>query len=351
MAFSRPIEGFDSPMRYQSFYQPQICPKFFKNPYCVSSTMGHDAEIMRMRQALKIVLCLATLIFALGITFWFPPLQLFFLKHPGLIAVLVGVTGEVCFDWSEEKGPHKGWKRFFMILLVGGLAYELIEASWTDKEAADATKLAAYANERAALIESNNLVLRSNVDSLHLELATFPLRQRVSGITAIVSLTVLGTNDIRLPPWGTYSNTFAYMTLCDTAVTYSNSFRPPITTAFHNLEANDVETVDMDQGHHGYLILFHSAWDWKGMELLTHFDDPMTAGDAMHLIRGLRVDLKFLPHDSVIVEGTSKIIVNENNPETSKIFDIPPQAALEDAGAMGVWHNSQGFTLVATNWR
>jgi hypothetical protein len=101
--------------------------------------------------------------------FWSPSLREFAVKHPGIIGVLVAVTGEVYFDWIEEIGKHARWKKFFMALLVVSLSYELYEASETDKEAANAIKLAGNANERAANTESNNLVLRSNVSLLEKE--------------------------------------------------------------------------------------------------------------------------------------------------------------------------------------
>ena len=101
-------------------------------------------------------------------------------EHPGLIAVFIGVTGEVCIDWKEEIGPHSRWKKIFMALLVLGLAYELYEAVEADKKTAAAIKLAGEANERAstnelqvvvlknetALLVSSNLNLAANVEEL-----------------------------------------------------------------------------------------------------------------------------------------------------------------------------------------
>lgn len=108
------------------------------------------------------------LIFIVLLLFWWPALRVFVIKHPGIIGVLVAVSGEVYFDWEEETGRKGRWKKFFMGLLVASLAYELYEAAETDKEAANAIKLAGNANERAAKTESSNLVLRTNIISLEI---------------------------------------------------------------------------------------------------------------------------------------------------------------------------------------
>jgi hypothetical protein len=87
------------------------------------------------------------------------------------------------------------------------------------------------------------------------------------------------------------------------------------------------------------------------MEVSWGYNNPMTAGEAMSAIKGLRINLKFLPHDAQVLSGNVKIIVNDNNPATTKIFTIPRQTALNDVGSFGVWRGSKGFTLVTTNWQ
>jgi hypothetical protein len=107
-------------------------------------------------------------------------------KHPGLIGVLVAVSGEVYFDWKEEVGKKGRWKKFFMALLVVSLAYELYEASETDEEAANAIELAGKANERAstnelrvAELQSNNLVLATQLEKLkHPRIITVEQREK-----------------------------------------------------------------------------------------------------------------------------------------------------------------------------
>lgn len=84
-------------------------------------------------------------------------------RHPGILLVLLGVAGEVVFDWKEMKGRLAWAKRLSALVLIAGLILEFSEAAKSDNEVAD-TK------ERTALVESNNLVLRSNVVALELKI-------------------------------------------------------------------------------------------------------------------------------------------------------------------------------------
>lgn len=117
----------------------------------------------------KILLAIISILF-FALLLWSLAFREFVSNHPGLIGVLIAVSGEVYFDWKKESGRDAKWKKFFMALLVVSLAYELYEASESDKKAADAIKLAGLANEsagksneRAANTESNNLALRTKV--------------------------------------------------------------------------------------------------------------------------------------------------------------------------------------------
>jgi len=86
----------------------------------------------------------------------------FLTRHPGILLVLIGVAGEIVCDWKKE-GFRDKLKTVFAVLLVLGLAIEILEAAKSDKEVADTKKL-------TALVESNNLVLRSNVLALEIKL-------------------------------------------------------------------------------------------------------------------------------------------------------------------------------------
>ncbi|HWW00484.1 MAG TPA: hypothetical protein VNZ64_12365 [Candidatus Acidoferrum sp.] len=113
----------------------------------------NNFDARKTASAQKRILFAIAFLCVLGAVLW-PSLRAFAIKHPGIIGVLVAVTGEVYFDWKEEIGKHARWKKFFMALLVVSLTYELYEASETDKEAADAIILAGKANERAAKNEA-----------------------------------------------------------------------------------------------------------------------------------------------------------------------------------------------------
>src|SRR5437867_3871593 len=84
----------------------------------------------------------------------------FVARHPGLVLVLIGVIGEVIFDWKEMEGKSAWGKRISAILLVVGLAIEFIEAAKSDREVAILTRQAGDASERAGI--ANRLAAESN---------------------------------------------------------------------------------------------------------------------------------------------------------------------------------------------
>jgi len=54
-------------------------------------------------------------------------------RHPGISLVLLGVAGEVVFDWKEMKGRLAWAKRLSALVLIAGLILEFSEAAKTDK--------------------------------------------------------------------------------------------------------------------------------------------------------------------------------------------------------------------------
>jgi len=54
-------------------------------------------------------------------------------RHPGIVLVLLGVVGEVVFDWKEMKGKMAWAKRLSAIVLIAGLMLEFSEAAKSDK--------------------------------------------------------------------------------------------------------------------------------------------------------------------------------------------------------------------------
>jgi hypothetical protein len=100
----------------------------------------------------------------------FKSVRFFSWEHPGILIVVVAVAGEVICDWNRKKSLKERLKKFFGIMLVSGLLLEIAEAVKSDKKAADAyldakqaERDAGQANERAANIESNNLVLQAKL--------------------------------------------------------------------------------------------------------------------------------------------------------------------------------------------
>jgi len=142
----------------------------------------NNRDISQMKSAKYSTLLVIAL--SLLLVLLIPGFRTFACKHPGLIAVLVGVSGEVYFDWREERGPHSRAKKFFMALLVVGLTYELYEASETDKEAAEAIYLAGKANERASADELESARLRREIAGID------PLKKPIVSISAIAKFTV-----------------------------------------------------------------------------------------------------------------------------------------------------------------
>src|SRR5271170_6650624 len=111
----------------------------------------------------KILLAIVSILF-LVLLFLSSAFREFVSKHPGLIGVLIAVSGEVYFDWKEESGRHAKWKKFFMALLVVSLAYELYEASESDQKAADSIKLAGQANLQVGVLSNETVRLSMNLE-------------------------------------------------------------------------------------------------------------------------------------------------------------------------------------------
>jgi hypothetical protein len=104
----------------------------------------------------------------------------FILRHPGLLLVLIGVTGEVYFDWHEMSGRRGIAKRASAIVLIIGLIIEFGEAAKSDKEvaalnlkaeqsgrdAAVALKESAEANERAAKFDADRVLIAKQAEEI-----------------------------------------------------------------------------------------------------------------------------------------------------------------------------------------
>jgi len=95
----------------------------------------------------------------------------FITRHPGILLVLLGVTGEVIFDWKEMKGRLAWAKRLSAIVLIAGLVLEFSEAAKSDKEVA-------IANERVSTNELQVAKLNLRVEELRKQNDKLEAKQR-----------------------------------------------------------------------------------------------------------------------------------------------------------------------------
>ncbi|MCX6981309.1 MAG: hypothetical protein NTV08_11235 [Verrucomicrobia bacterium] len=122
----------------------------------------------------------------------------FVIRHPGLLLVLLGVSGEVAFDWPETHGPLAWARRLSSAVLVIGLVVEFFEAAKSDKEVASLTlktataqkqiaeisldvakanKAAAEAREQTSVVEKQAAQLQKDANEARLELERLKIAQ------------------------------------------------------------------------------------------------------------------------------------------------------------------------------
>ncbi len=94
-------------------------------------------------------------------------------KHVGLFLVLLGVAGEIFFDWPEMKGRRAKAKKVSAILLVVGLVLDFRDAAKSDEalaetngRAAKALQEAGEANERAAKFDVARLKVEKDAEEI-----------------------------------------------------------------------------------------------------------------------------------------------------------------------------------------
>jgi hypothetical protein len=188
-----------------------------------------------------------------------------------------------------------------------------------------------------------------------------PLNQTVADLTVLVKIKVKGSNHIESPHWGKPS--VAGMMLCapdtvarpgtnvffwtrfptlvaDTAPMMKyGSFIPAFATNELGLIIGPAEDARQ------YVMHFH-----RNMEIAASQIDATGNTKAIDLINSvnvLRIDAKFLPHDSEVLEGWAKLFVNGI---PRKMFVIFPQFSLRSLDALGTVPGDSGFSLIATNW-
>jgi hypothetical protein len=223
-------------------------------------------------------------------------------RHPGLLLVLIGVIGEIICDWKEMgTGRLARAKRISAVLLVVGLMMEFWEAAKSDNELAD-TK------ERTALVESNNLVLRSNVAALELQVmeaktniaSIDPRNANISEISAIVFFTKMGMdlNELTNLPSGRASQLSLWKdermgTVLD-ALTAANG---------DVSEYNPIFAFGK-RDRRIYRMQFH----FLNFQLAQGIEHPVKMLDDVHLVH---IDLNFLPRDSEIGGASVELIIKQ----------------------------------------
>ena len=224
--------------------------------------------------------------------------------------------GRIAFDWS-----------LVLISLIAALASEWSsdtaaqKIADTNKRAADAYRLAGEANkeaakgnERAELLASNNLVLRSNV--VELERKTLPANQPWLNTWAVVNIKVKGTNRVEVPPWG--GPRVAMLLLCGSQLQATVG----VSDGFPTLDAKTFE--------HAFAIIPPEDARWYSMlfriEAAPFSAKTSKVAGELEAVNFLSVWLKFVPLDAEILSGDATVIVNDT---IRKPFTIPPQKAFK----------------------
>ena len=194
-----------------------------------------------------------------------------------------------------------------------------------------------------------------------------PLNRPISDISAIVKIRVKGRDNVELPSSTNDSPSVAAIYLCREIVSFTNvlkigmyfeptndmeihdpSGRParePITVpGFPMLKSDRFEVTKSSQfifshpDFHEYHMLFHSD-AFSDLDVVVH----KTKVKDISKIKALWIGLKFLPHDSEILEGIAVITVND----TRQIFFIQPQ---KDSYSMRDGSSTlNDFEIVTTN--
>lgn len=153
----------------------------------------------------------------------------FVFRHPGLLLVLIGVAGEVYFDWHDMSGRKGIAKRVSAIVLIIGLIIEFGEAAKSDREvaalnlkaeqsgrdAAVALKESAQANERAAKFDADRIMIAKQAEEIRS--TNFVLQAKVLQLEGAMEPRVIGQvqhdefvamlqNAPKKPVWILYSN-------------------------------------------------------------------------------------------------------------------------------------------------
>jgi hypothetical protein len=252
---------------------------------------------------------------------------------------------------------------FFWMIIVTALAGELLgtriarhfdalTTGYLNKTASEANGKAAQANERASTNElmvaqigtanaqlvADNLVLRSNVAALELQVMETsnnvvkndPRNAPVSRLSATVYIEFSKTNRNDLPE--TETNRQAEMTLWKDG---------RWGTSLESLFAKNGDISGYVKGPIFGMPFREYRMEFQSLNFNAAIGQE-TRAKVIDDVHWVRIDLNFLPHDSEIVGGSVVLIVND----LQKRFDIHPQ---NDTNFEQGWRGGFPCWIVATN--
>jgi hypothetical protein len=235
-----------------------------------------------------------------------------------------GCFGEWYLFKTAPKPGHEGEHRRRELQCILGVAigvtmeliaipHALLEARQLEKHISDVNERAALASERAATVESMNLLLRSNVVQLEKDIVTVnPLNQPVSDISASATI-IMKTESIAKPPFGSHPN--SWVELAENAIGEKTQ-RTLFLNEFSRLlqeSADGYFRSDANGSNLVYTIQFRadrffSPSPMNGFILADR--SPMTPRHVLSKIKTLSFKLGFLPEDAEIVGGAAEILIN-----------------------------------------
>lgn len=238
------------------------------------------------------------------------------------LLVAIGCSGEWWLHHhpagrrKKEKDEHHKLESRFIAMVSLGVIMEIFALGHSIREGVKLENEVSEAKEHVAMLESNNLVLRSNVAALELQVMEAktniaqidPRNATISEMSATAILIVKGTEFNDLTNWD--SRRVARITLCQNDIRHIPNFDPLDADKFTR---NDHKNM-FDRENRQYGIRFNSFPFMAAMGV----ENPVKTIDDVNL---LRLDVNFLPPESEISGGG--VILRVNN--SQKMFQFLPQ--------------------------
>jgi hypothetical protein len=236
-----------------------------------------------------------------------------FVKEPGGLIVLVGVIGELIFEygkWPGDENRRGKLKRTCGLLLILGLVLEIPESAQLRKLAADANERAAKLEKQAANARLETVRLEKWIAETSANVTNIdPRNAPVSDMSATAILIVMGTD----------FNDLTNKDMHGRVATMSLWNNDKQVAPFDSLNANSFTRNDFwviignpnSSNSREYGIRFNSF----NFRAFNGLETPVKAIDD---VRSVRIDTFFLPHGSRIAAGGINLVVNNRH----KLFQI-----------------------------